>query len=44
MSGRRAVTRETSTLEANGFTFAADLAGPPAGDLVLLLHGFRYAP
>jgi pimeloyl-ACP methyl ester carboxylesterase len=34
------VTRETSTLEANGFTFAADLAGPPAGDLVLLLHGF----
>jgi pimeloyl-ACP methyl ester carboxylesterase len=28
------------SLAANGLTFTADLAGPPDGDLALLLHGF----
>ena len=31
---------ETISIEANGFSFAADIAGPTDGDLVLLLHGF----
>jgi len=34
------MTVETATLAANGLAFTADLAGPPGGALVLLLHGF----
>ncbi|HTO09867.1 MAG TPA: alpha/beta hydrolase [Myxococcota bacterium] len=31
---------ETVSLAANGLRFTADLAGPPGGDPVLLLHGY----
>jgi len=31
---------ETASIAANGLVFGSDLAGPPDGDLVLLLHGF----
>ncbi len=36
----------TTSVDANGFDFVADVTGPADGDLVLLLHGFpqtRYA-
>jgi pimeloyl-ACP methyl ester carboxylesterase len=33
-------TVETVRIAANGLAFTADVAGPPSGDLVLLLHGF----
>ena len=31
---------ETISIEANGLSFTADIAGPTTGDLALLLHGF----
>jgi pimeloyl-ACP methyl ester carboxylesterase len=31
---------ETVAIAANGFAFTVDVAGPPDGDVVLLLHGF----
>lgn len=34
------MTIETRTLRANGLAFTADIAGPPSGERVLLLHGF----
>ncbi len=30
----------TTTIDANGMTFTADLGGAPSGQLVLMLHGF----
>ena len=38
MTSRTDVT--TAVIEANGFGFTADVAGPADGELVLLLHGF----
>ncbi len=34
------MTIETSTIDARGFSFTADLGGPEGGKLVLFLHGF----
>ena len=34
------MVQTTSLTTRSGLTFTADVAGPPGGDLVLLLHGF----
>jgi len=36
-------TPKTTTITAGGLEFTADVGGDPAGDLVLLLHGFPHS-